>query len=125
MSMQPLPTDLSDWARVVLSPASPQAGQYPGRWFGMKNCLNRQNGDELGQMFELRNLNWSIWGGNQVVGLGREYKLRRTTRRGLVAAREMSKPVVKVNRIYEQAETEKNEREERVRWLINSRENSR
>lgn len=91
----------------------------------MKNCLNRQNGDELGQMFELRNLNWSIWGGNQVVGLGREYKLRRTTRRGLVAAREMSKPVVKVNRIYEQAETEKNEREERVRWLINSRENSR
>ena len=76
-------------------------------------------------MFELRNLNWSIWGGNQVVGLGREYKLRRTTRRGLVAARQMSKPVAKVNRIYEQAETEKNEREERVRWLINSRENSR
>ena len=82
MGMQPLPTDLSDWARVVLSPTSPQAGQYPRRWFGMKNCLNRQNGDELGQMFEFRNLNWSIWGENQVVGLGREYKLRRTTRRG-------------------------------------------
>ena len=79
----------------------------------MKNCLNRQNGDELGQMFELRNLNWSIWGGNQVVGLGREYKLRRTTRRGLVAAREMSKPLVKVNRIYEQAETEKEMTERR------------
>lgn len=85
VAMNSFLTKLCDWTRVVLPLTNPVTGQCTMRWLGMKKLPKQAKwwlagSNALTQEFERGHLRR-----DQLVGFRREYKLKRTTRRGLVS----------------------------------------